>query len=154
MTILIYGIGNPGRQDDALGSLLVDAMRDATTGSHAWGHEFEDVYQNCIRSHEGPNRPAPVDSFPMDESPYGVRGMGGNATDWCLNDLDDGRKLLRGGSWLTYGLSLRLTARMAGAPTRIGHANGFRLALLCRIPLDPPEGGPEDGGARRERDRR
>lgn len=29
MKILIYGIGNPGRQDDALGSLLVERMKAA-----------------------------------------------------------------------------------------------------------------------------
>jgi serine/threonine protein kinase/formylglycine-generating enzyme required for sulfatase activity len=100
----------------------------------SWGSDFEDTYLNCIRSREGRNRPAPVDSFPVDESPYGAKGMNGNALDWCLNDAEDGRRLLRGGSWLTYGMPLRLTARMAGDPRRIGHGNGFRLAVLLRIP--------------------
>jgi len=123
------------------------AARGTDGRIHAWGNEFEDVYQNSIRSFESGNRPAGVDSFPVDESPYGVRGAGGNATDWCLNALDDGRRLLRGGSWLTYGLSLRLTARMAGASTRIGHANGFRLAMLCAVPM----GAPKEAGKERTR---
>ncbi|MHC4778119.1 MAG: SUMF1/EgtB/PvdO family nonheme iron enzyme, partial [Planctomycetota bacterium] len=111
------------------------AARGTDGRLYAWGSEFEDTYQNSIRTEEGPNRPLPVESMPVDESPYGVRGVGGNSVDWCLNQLDDGRRLLRGGSWLTYGVSLRLTARMAGAPVRIGHGNGFRMALLPQVPF-------------------
>jgi hydrogenase maturation protease len=43
MRILIYGIGNPGRQDDALGPGLVEAMQRAfetTAGIPAVVHEF------------------------------------------------------------------------------------------------------------------
>jgi len=40
----------------------------------------------CIRkSHPGRLLPAVVDSFPVDESPYGVRGMGGGVRDWCAD---------------------------------------------------------------------
>lgn len=98
-----------------------------------WGGAFEDTYLNCIRSQEGPNRPMPIDSYPTDESPYGLRGMNGNSLDWCLDLLDDGRRILRGGGWITYGITLRLTARMAGAQTRIGHANGLRLAIIVQL---------------------
>jgi len=28
---------------------------------------------------------ADVDSFPVDISPYGIRGMGANARDWCAD---------------------------------------------------------------------
>jgi serine/threonine protein kinase/formylglycine-generating enzyme required for sulfatase activity len=103
---------------------------------YPWGSEFEDTYLNSIRSSEERNRPLPVDSCPVDESPYGARGASGNSTDWCLNGTDDGRRLLRGGAWLTYGMSLRVTGRMAGQPTRIGHANGFRTALLVSLPAE------------------
>ena len=35
------------------------------------------------RSHQGRPLIQKVDSFPIDTSVYGVRGMAGNSTDWC-----------------------------------------------------------------------
>lgn len=32
-----------------------------------------------------PPGPSPIDAFPDDLSPFGVRGMGGNTADWCLD---------------------------------------------------------------------
>ena len=40
MKILIYGIGNPGRQDDGLGALLVEEIRRATQGASGADHQF------------------------------------------------------------------------------------------------------------------
>jgi len=108
---------------------------------YPWGDYLEETFLNGLRTHEGSPRPCPCDSFPADESPYGVRGLAGNAMDWCLNDVEDGkRRILRGGSWVTYGLGNRSTARMAGAPARIGQGNGFRLAVLLAERLAETEG--------------
>lgn len=71
----------------------------------------------------------PAGFVPVAGGPYGHRGFAGNATDWCLNDVESGkRRILRGGAWVVYGLSTRSAGRMAGTPARIGHGNGFRLA--------------------------
>ncbi|MCB9765814.1 MAG: SUMF1/EgtB/PvdO family nonheme iron enzyme [Alphaproteobacteria bacterium] len=50
-----------------------------------WG-DFIDPTWACTRdSHDGHPLPVPVDRFPLDESPYGVRGMAGNMRDWCAD---------------------------------------------------------------------
>ncbi len=54
---------------------------------YPWG-DFLDPTWCCIAtSHPGPRRPAVVDSYPADVSPYGVRGMAGNMAGWCANDV-------------------------------------------------------------------
>ncbi|MDP6933057.1 MAG: formylglycine-generating enzyme family protein, partial [Myxococcota bacterium] len=50
-----------------------------------WGDRFDPSRCCMASSQEGRMLPAVVDSFPVDESPYGVRGMAGNVRDWCLD---------------------------------------------------------------------
>lgn len=52
---------------------------------HPWGDGFDPSYSCMHKSHEGIALPQVVSSFPIDESPYGIRGMAGNNRDWCLN---------------------------------------------------------------------
>ena len=61
-----------------------------------WG-DFLDPSFCCMQRSHGPERrlPADVEGYPVDTSPYGVRGMAGNARDWCLDP------------WLPEGLSPR-----------------------------------------------
>ncbi len=93
-----------------------------------FGNHFDHTYANVMESHEGPHRPCCVDSFPVDESPAGPRGMGGNALDWCLNDIEeDGRHLLRGGAWFNSGVYGRTTSRRASPSGFVMHFVGFRL---------------------------
>jgi len=48
-----------------------------------WGDGIDPSWA-CLRvSHRGRALPQVVDSFPVDVSVYGVRGMGGNIRDWC-----------------------------------------------------------------------
>lgn len=55
----------------------------------AWGDHLDPSWC-CMRySHEGRPLPAVVDSYPLDESPFGVRGMSGNTRDWCAGLLND-----------------------------------------------------------------
>ena len=52
---------------------------------YPWGSRLDPSWC-CMRdSHEGRALPAVVDSYPLDISPYGVRGLGGNSRDWCLD---------------------------------------------------------------------
>ena len=48
-----------------------------------WGDGFDPTYACMNRSHQGRPLIQKVDSFPIDTSVYGVRGMAGNSTDWC-----------------------------------------------------------------------
>ena len=41
-------------------------------------------------SHEANPLPCSVERFAVDESPYGIRGMGGNMSDWCADVYREG----------------------------------------------------------------
>ena len=95
--------------------------------------------------------PSVVDSFPIDESVYGVRGMGGNMMDWTSSvfsdewsavgvendrlrriDFDQLRRsdlVLRGGSWCYFVRRSRVSFRGGYLPSFRNGTQGFRL---CR----------------------
>lgn len=50
--ILIYGYGNPGREDDGLGIALVKMLEDWSTQSQLTGLEFDSNYQLNIEDAE------------------------------------------------------------------------------------------------------
>lgn len=92
---------------------------------------------------------AEVDTFPLDESPYGVRGLAGNVRDWTRDDGDrgpvvrggrliidprdgdpdaGGRRVIRGGSYDGSPAAARCASRMVGGDATRGFAVGFRVA--------------------------
>ena len=50
-----------------------------------WGDFLDPTWCRMRDSVPGKGTPAVVDSYPVDESPYGVRGMAGNCRDWCAD---------------------------------------------------------------------
>lgn len=93
-----------------------------------WGDHLDPSWC-CMRdSHEGRPAIAPVDSFPVDESPYGVRGLAGNVRDWCSDEVADGRKVDRGGFWLGNAREARVADRHEHVPEHVASEIGFRLA--------------------------
>lgn len=113
-----------------------------------WG-DYLDPTWCCMRdSRPGRALPAVVSAYPVDESPYGVRGMGGNVMDWCLDvfrrdgpPLDGARlrpwspegiddqslsRAERGGSWLSYRRFCRSAYRGYYIPTTRFAPLGFR----------------------------
>ena len=93
-----------------------------------WGDHFDASWCCLGDSHRGEKRFAPVDSFPVDCSPYGVRGLAGNVRDWCADVwLADGPtgervqpgdpgdalswRVRRGGSWGDMPARARLADR-------------------------------------------
>jgi formylglycine-generating enzyme required for sulfatase activity len=55
-----------------------------------WGNSPVAYAFNGSRGDDGFNGLAPVGSHPKDESPYGVRDMAGNASEWCADWYEEG----------------------------------------------------------------
>ena len=113
-----------------------------------WGDFFEHTYACVVDSRDGPPGPTSVRHFPIDESPYGVRGMAGNVRDWCLDRWerdgpevvdgvlrwvsappdDPGFRSVRGGAWTAVAERVRMASRFAAKPDDRFRGQGFRLA--------------------------
>jgi formylglycine-generating enzyme required for sulfatase activity len=121
------------------------AGRGADGRPYPWGSWFDPTWA-CLRdSHRGRPLPVTVTQFPIDESPYGIRGLAGTNADWCLDSWtpdgvythDDiakvvapGRaesRVVRGGSWSAVAVNARLAYRRHQSATLRAEAVGFRL---------------------------
>lgn len=93
-----------------------------------WGDALDPSW--CCMRDSHPGRPifADVHEFPVDESPYGVRGLAGNVRDWCADEVADGRKVDRGGFWLGNAREARLADSHQHNPSHRAGEIGFRLA--------------------------
>jgi serine/threonine-protein kinase len=112
-----------------------------------WGNRLDPSWCCMAASHPGRMLPAEVDTFPADVSPYGVRGMGGNVRDWCLDAFNDAGqscpdglvphpepgaddvdlRVLRGGTWDNDAVPVRAASRTRSSHWN-RHANhGMRL---------------------------
>jgi len=125
------------------------AARGVDGRVHPWGEHFDPLFCNMRHSTPGGPLPADVGRFPADESPYGVRGMAGNAIDWCADpyrpegpELDaSGRprppppcddttiRVGRGGAWSFNARACRTDYRLIMKPGVRRSSQGFRL---CR----------------------
>ncbi len=97
----------------------------------------------------GRPQPAPVGDFPGDVSVYGVRGLAGNAQDWCADahdeafrtthegrallpppadPLDPARRVYRGGWWSGGFLAMRCAGWRSTLPNYRNATVGFRAA--------------------------
>ncbi len=127
------------------------AARGVDGRFYPWGDGFDPSWACMTASHQGRSLPSVVDSFPVDVSPYGVRGMAGNMMDWCADvwrpegPPTDGQRVLptedhsgasyrvrRGGSWSNAGSDLRASNRGRSGPSSCGNGLGFRLARSIR----------------------
>jgi serine/threonine protein kinase/formylglycine-generating enzyme required for sulfatase activity len=113
---------------------------------YPWGDRFDPSWGVLRDSVERP-MPQVVDAFPVDESPYGVRGLAGNVHDWCLDRFrsegprlepvsaaevplvgEDHGRSLRGGCWHA-GERWARTASRGVVPAHVRESVlGFRLA--------------------------
>ncbi|MBI2923087.1 MAG: protein kinase [Planctomycetes bacterium] len=99
---------------------------------------FGDTYDGCYAhkcfSLPGGMRPLPVGSFPVDESPFGVRDVSGGMATWCWNTGNGpyrGFYSVCGGAW-SYGPLLgRAAGVQAFFPETSYLAFGIRLALTA-----------------------
>ncbi len=126
------------------------AARGADGRSHPWGDAFDPSWCHVKDSHSGPPMIAVIDSYPTDESPYGVRGMAANTSEWCANayraagpELDGDRLgpvgdcadepdvqfwVVRGGAWYDQAQYARAATRRHQPPGTRRSDIGFRVA--------------------------
>jgi eukaryotic-like serine/threonine-protein kinase len=122
------------------------AARGVDGRLYVWGDRFDPSWGCMRQSHPEQMLPAEIDDFPIDESPYRVRGMAGNMMDWTLSQFREegpptkqGRiteeniqeeplfQSIRGGHWLGYANCLRAADRSSDVRTNRGYNLGFRL---------------------------
>ena len=116
-----------------------------------WGDRHDPSWCCTVESHADAPSPPAVDSFPVDTSPFGVRGLAGGVRDWCLETFDPagpptdeaGRLLIaepddgeaphvtRGGAWSLPDWVGRATCRGYHPPIRLADL-GMRLARSLR----------------------
>lgn len=74
--------------------------------------------------------PVATGSYPQSDSPFGVADMAGNIWEMTASTWPDGRKVMRGGSFLNSLAEVRVTVRWA-ASDEVRGANwlGFRCAM-------------------------
>ena len=92
-----------------------------------WGDHLDASFSNLHESTENP-RPCPVGHFPLDQGPYGVRGLAGNVREW-VSSAEGPR--IRGGSFLTPLAELDLGRRPIADPSLRAIDLGFRA--VCTL---------------------
>ncbi|XXX72555.1 bifunctional serine/threonine-protein kinase/formylglycine-generating enzyme family protein [Sorangium sp. So ce134] len=148
--------GRPWRLPDELER--EKAARGADGRLFPWGDHPEPTFAQVVDS--SPDEPSRegVHGRPLDESPYGVRGLAGNTRDWCANVwrhegplVEDGRlrvtaalpddpdfRVIKGGGWSSVMNNSRAAARFGGRPAIRRPVVGFRLARsMSAPPADP-----------------
>ena len=115
------------------------AARGADARTYPWGDAEEASFAHVRSQGRAPSRPARVDAFPTDVSPYGVRGMAGNVREWCAEPFAtvpshgrpssglSTRRVVRGGSFRLPLEAARCAVR-SGLPASSGFVDvGVRL---------------------------
>ncbi len=129
------------------------AARGVDGRTWPWGEQPDPSRANCRDSREGRSGPVGVDSCPLDESPYGMRGAAGNVRDWTgdawcetwapldgdrvipppLDPPEAPRVVGRGGAWPLWSGGCSATARTEDRPDYRHPGVGFRIA--CSWPI-------------------
>ena len=114
---------------------------------YPWGNRWDPSRCQSTADRHGFERTAPVGRFPDGASWCGALDMAGNVWEWCKDwyvpysqgagtavdpegtDGGSGRRVLRGGSWLSAQLYMRCAARIRVRPDHALNYFGFR----CRV---------------------
>lgn len=129
------------------------AARGADGRFYPFGDYLDPSWCAMTHSYSGRRLPVVVDSFPLDASPYGVRGLAGNVRDWCADlysrsgpatasdvvlppspppEADTRARALRGGSWRDAAQYSRCAYRFGAQPFERRSNQGFRLVRSTR----------------------
>ena len=114
-----------------------------------WGDVFDPSFCKMRDSRPGPGQPEPIGSFPLDESPYGVRDLAGGMRGWTVDVHGElspeaalaepepapgtprdqsGVRAVRGGGWLYTAPVCRAAARFTAYTSTRNSMFGIRLA--------------------------
>ncbi|MBI3178066.1 MAG: SUMF1/EgtB/PvdO family nonheme iron enzyme [Deltaproteobacteria bacterium] len=107
------------------------AARGVDARVYPCGNDYDGTYSHTNVSVPGGMNPLPVGSFPVDESPYGVRDMAGGVATWILNSPDIHYldwSCLRGGAWSLSSSNARSAWNPAIHPSHTDRIIGLRLA--------------------------
>jgi serine/threonine-protein kinase len=118
-----------------------------------WGDGFDPSWCCMKESHPGRPTVRGISDLPIDESPFGVRGLAGNVRDWCADPSAHGervwplsepggpgpvwlggRRVCRGGSWNAEARGVRSANRYRLTPEDRTYFVGFRLARSFPTP--------------------
>jgi Sulfatase-modifying factor enzyme 1/Domain of unknown function (DUF4388) len=103
------------------------AGRGTDARSYPWGINFIPGAANLHGTMSGLTSWSEVGHFKLDCSPYGVRDLAGNVSEWTASDDGTGSPIVRGGNFMTE--DGRLTRRILGlSPYTIDERIGFRTA--------------------------
>jgi formylglycine-generating enzyme required for sulfatase activity len=126
------------------------AARGEGKRRYPWGNTFDYTFANVDGLEDGFQYLAPVGSFEVGRSPFGLYDATGNVAEWVMDDYmgdyyqktpyrdppgpktDDVFKVIRGGSWRESRLGARVTKRFSAKMWRTDATVGFRCAK------DPP----------------
>ncbi len=111
------------------------AARGVDGRLYPWGDFLDPSWCRMLHSTDDAPGPVDIDQYPLDQSPYGVRGTAGNIRDWCLPDTKDPDSItdddlipFRGGCWFSTPEMCRLPVHFYKPPTTRSAGTGFRLA--------------------------
>ncbi|MEZ4294203.1 MAG: bifunctional serine/threonine-protein kinase/formylglycine-generating enzyme family protein [Polyangiaceae bacterium] len=124
------------------------AARGADGRPYPWGVGFDPTWACMVNSHAKDIVRSDVREYPLDESPYGVRGLAGNTRDFCLNvwtlggpEAPGGRLVVepqaavgddfrssRGGAFRAVATHCLAAARHAARPGDGWNTTGVRIA--------------------------
>jgi len=113
------------------------AARGVDGRPYPWGSTLDPSWCCMMDSHVEAPLPVGIDTYPVDTSPWGVRGLGGNVYDWCLNQFKgeppiDGSRLPRLRISTSKDRDLRVTRGggwSAGDPNARSNTRGRRHAF-------------------------
>lgn len=127
------------------------AARGVDGRTYPWGNFLDPTWCAMLDSQAVAQTPVPVQTYPVDQSPYGVRGMAGNVRTWCretfrpaeanpsvpsslrldtsVESLADAAqaRVFRGGAWYLSRDQCRAAARDGNAPEARFKTVGIRL---------------------------
>jgi len=126
------------------------AARGVDARACSWGNHLDATFACAIDSHiEAPTR-VRISAYPIDESPYGARGLAGNTRDWCIEvwtrDGPPGDRLriepartndpefrvVKGGAWSSPLNLSRSATRFGCRPEQWRVTTGLRLVWGLR----------------------
>jgi formylglycine-generating enzyme required for sulfatase activity len=117
---------------------------------YPWGDEFDPKRLNIKIGEEQIGDTSPVGIYLGGASPYGIMDMSGNVWEWCSSlyrdypyhlddgreDLEaDGRRVLRGGSWIGHdeGFARCAFRYRAASPSDFDDRSGLRVVVSAAL---------------------